>query len=65
MVGTPLFGGLWGPILHLDLENWTVFLEILDLSCDMADFVPGLYFPDDPLKLYYIILENVIRNDPV
>ena len=50
MVGTPLFGGLWGPILHLDLENWTVFLEILDLSCDMPDFVPGLFFPDDPLK---------------
>ena len=50
MGGTPLFGGSWGPILQLDLENWIVFLEVLDLTCNILDLVHELYFPGDPLK---------------
>ena len=50
MGGTPLLGGAWGPILQLDLENWIVFLEVLDLTYHMLDFVQGLFSPDDPLK---------------
>ena len=50
MGGTPLLGGLWGPILQLDLENWIVFLEVLNLTYHILDFVLGQYFPDDPLK---------------
>ena len=50
MGGTPIFGGSWDPILQLDLENWIVLLRVLNLSCHILDFVPGLYFPDDPLK---------------
>ena len=55
MGGTPPFGGFWGPILQLDLENWTVFLKVLNLICHILDLVPGLFFPDDPLKVAYTI----------
>ena len=50
MGGTPLFGGSWGPILQLDLENWIVFLEVVNLTYHILDFVLGQYLPDDPLK---------------
>ena len=52
MGGTPLFGGSWGPILQLDLENWIEFLEVLNLTYQILDFVQGLFFPDVPLKQY-------------
>ena len=50
MGGTPLFGGSWGPILQLDLENWMVFLEVVNLTYHILDFTLGQYSPDDPLK---------------
>ena len=50
MGGTPLFGGSWGPILQLDLENWTVFLEVLYLTYHILDFVQGLFFAGVLLK---------------
>ena len=50
MGGTPLFGGSWGPILQLDLENWIVFLEVANLTYHILEFVLGQYLPDDPLK---------------
>ena len=50
MGGTPLFGGSWGPILQLDLENWIVFLEVVNLTYHILDFVLGQYLPDDPLN---------------
>ena len=51
MGGTPLFGGSWGPILQLDLENWMVFLEVLNFTYHILDFTLGQYFPDDPLNV--------------
>ena len=50
MGGTPLLGGSWGPILQLDMENWIGFLEVLNLTYNILDFVQGLFFPDDLLK---------------
>ena len=50
MDGPPLLGGSWGPILQLDMENWIVFLEVLNLTYNILDFVQGLFFPDDLLK---------------
>ena len=50
MGGTPLFGGSWSPILQLDLENWIVFLEVVNLTYHILDFALGQYSPDDPLK---------------
>ena len=61
MGGTPLFGGSWGPILQLDLENWIVFLEVVNLTYHILDFALGQYFPDDPLNktvYYYGIQET-------
>ena len=39
MGGTSLFGGSWGPILQLDMENWIEFLEVLNLPYNILDFV--------------------------
>ena len=50
MGGTPLLGGSWGPILQLDMENWIGFLEVLNLTYNILDFVQGLFFPDDLLN---------------
>ena len=52
MGGTPLLGGSWGPILQLDMENWIGFLEVLNLIYNILDFVQGLFFPDDLLKVH-------------
>ena len=65
MGGTPLFGGSWGPILQLDLENWIVFLEVVNLTYHILDFTLGQYFPDDPLKALlpiYILYEKWAIN---
>ena len=64
MGGTPLFGGSWGPILQLDLENWIVFLEVVNLTYHILDFALGQYSPDDPLKTErsYIEQENVYQK---
>ena len=51
MGGTPLLGGSWGPILQLDMENWIGFLEVLNLTYNILDFVQGLFFPDDLLNV--------------
>ena len=57
MDGTPpLGGGSWGPILQLDLENWTEFLEVLNLICHILDFAPGLFFAGVLLKGHPIYL---------
>ena len=50
MGGTPLLGGSWGPILQLDMENWIGFLEVLNLTYNILDFVQVLFFPDDLLN---------------
>ena len=54
MGGTPLLGGSWGPILQLDMENWIGFLEVLNLTYNILDFVQGLFFPDDLLKALFV-----------
>ena len=46
----PLLGGSWGPILQLDMENWIGFLEVLNLTYNILDFVQVLFFPDDLLN---------------
>lgn len=58
-MGPPLLGGFWGPILQLDLENWRVFLEVLNLIYHILDFVSGLFFTDGPLNLAWHIYEIV------
>ena len=60
MGGTPLFGGSWGPILQLDLENWMVFLEVVNLTYHILDFTLGQYSPDDPLNYHTYIANNNI-----
>ena len=53
MGGTPFRMGSWGPNLQLDMENWIVFLEVLDLTYNILDFVQWLFFPDDLLKIIW------------
>ena len=55
MGGTPLLGGSWGPILQLDMENWIGFLEVLNLTYNILDFVQRLFFPDDLLNMSIIM----------
>ena len=43
-------GGSLGPILQLDMEYLIVFLELLNLTYNILDFVQGLFFPDDLLN---------------
>ena len=54
------FGGSWGPILQLDLENWTLFLEVLNLTCHILDLVHGLIFPDAPLNSHIWYVSDVV-----
>ena len=48
----PPLGRVLGPILQLDMENWIGFLEVLNLTYNILDFVQGLFFPDDLLKTW-------------